>query len=76
MPPHRLTMLGVLPGLQALLEGKAVEVDEIQPAAKAYPIIGGASRGCRTRQRIAGLNRFERDTGFQPVDGLEARVTM
>jgi inorganic pyrophosphatase len=42
MPPHRLTMLRRFFQDYKLLEGKAVEVDEIQPAAKAYPIIEDA----------------------------------
>ncbi len=39
MPQHRLTMLRRFFQDYKQLEGKAVEVDEIQPAAKAYPII-------------------------------------
>jgi len=39
MPPHRLIMLRRFFQDYKQLEGKAVEVDEIQPAAKAYPII-------------------------------------
>jgi inorganic pyrophosphatase len=39
MPPHRLLMLRRFFQDYKLLEGKAVEVDEILPAAKAYPII-------------------------------------
>ena len=42
MPPHRLTMLRRFFQDYKQLEGKAVEVDEIQPAAKAYPIIEDA----------------------------------
>jgi inorganic pyrophosphatase len=42
MPPHRLTMLRRFFQDYKLLEGKAVEVDEIQPAAKAFPIIEDA----------------------------------
>ena len=37
MPPHRLLMLRRFFQDYKLLEGKAVEVDEIQPAAEAYP---------------------------------------
>ena len=42
-----------------LLEGKSVEVDEIQPAAKAYPIIEDA------------LHRYseQRRKGFQGAKG-------
>jgi inorganic pyrophosphatase len=42
MPPHRLTMLRRFFQDYKQLEGKAVEVDEIQPAATAYPIIEDA----------------------------------
>jgi inorganic pyrophosphatase len=42
MPPHRLLMLRRFFQDYKKLEGKAVEVDEIQPAAKAFPIIEGA----------------------------------
>src|SRR5579871_1620847 len=39
MPPHRLTMLRRFFQDYKQLEGKAVEVDEIEPAARALPII-------------------------------------
>ena len=42
MPQHRLLMLRRFFQDYKLLEGKAVEVDEILPAAEAYPIIGDA----------------------------------
>ncbi len=42
MPPHRLTMLRRFFQDYKQLEGKAVEVDEIDPAADAYPIIEDA----------------------------------
>jgi inorganic pyrophosphatase len=42
MPPHRLTMLRRFFQDYKMLEGKAVEVDEIQPAKTAYPIIEDA----------------------------------
>src|SRR5207253_9228374 len=42
MPPHRLTRLRRFFQDYKLLEGRAVEVDEIQPAEKAYPIIEDA----------------------------------
>ena len=52
MPPHRLTMLRRFFQDYKLLEGKAVEVDEIQPAKTAYPIIEDAlSRYSRQRRR-------------------------
>ena len=38
MPPHRLLMLRRFFQDYKQLEGKAVEVDEIRPAAEAYPI--------------------------------------
>jgi inorganic pyrophosphatase len=42
MPPHRLIMLRRFFQDYKQLEGKAVEVDEIRPAAEAYPIISDA----------------------------------
>src|SRR6478609_5157805 len=42
MPPHRLTMLRRFFQDYKLLEGKAVEVDEIEPAKHAFPIIEDA----------------------------------
>ena len=39
------------------LEGKAVEVDEIQPAAKAYPIISDALERY-SEQRRKGFKGF------------------
>ena len=42
MPPHRATMLRRFFQDYKQLEGKAVEVDEIQPAAAAYPVIEDA----------------------------------
>jgi inorganic pyrophosphatase len=42
MPPHRLLMLRRFFQDYKLLEGKAVEVDEIRPAAEAYPVISDA----------------------------------
>src|SRR5512146_1413062 len=42
MPPHRLTMLRRFFQDYKQLEGKAVEVDQIQPAGAAYPIIEDA----------------------------------
>ena len=55
MPPHRLLMLRRFFLDYKQLEGKEVEVDEIQAAHKAYPIIKAAFeryrqqlRNCRT----------------------------
>jgi inorganic pyrophosphatase len=42
MPPHRLLMLRRFFQDYKQLEGKAVEVDQIRPAAEALPIIGDA----------------------------------
>ena len=39
MPPHRLIVLRQCFQDYKLLEGNAVEVDEIRPAGKAHPII-------------------------------------
>ena len=52
MPTHRLTMLRRFFQDYKQLEGKAVEVDEIQPAREAYPIIEDAlARYSRQRRR-------------------------
>jgi inorganic pyrophosphatase len=52
MPAHRLTMLRRFFQDYKLLEGKAVEVDEIQPAKTAFPIIEDAlARYSRQRRR-------------------------
>ncbi len=54
MPAHRLTMLRRFFQDYKLLEGKAVEVDEIQPAKEAFPIIEDALARY-SRQRRAGF---------------------
>jgi inorganic pyrophosphatase len=52
MPAHRLTMLRRFFQDYKQLEGKAVEVDAIEPAKEAYPIIEDAlSRYSRQRRR-------------------------
>ena len=52
MPAHRLIMLRRFFQDYKMLEGKAVEVDEIQPAGKAFPIIEDAlSRYSQQRRR-------------------------
>jgi len=52
MPSHRLTMLRRFFQDYKQLEGKAVEVDEIQPAKHGYPIIEDAlHRYSRQRRR-------------------------
>ncbi len=52
MPPHRLTMLRRFFLDYKQLEGKGVEVDEIQPAETSYPIIEDAlSRYSQQRRK-------------------------
>ena len=52
MPPHRLTMLRRFFQDYTQLEGKVVEVDEIQPAKEAFPVIEDAlMRYSRQRRR-------------------------
>ena len=52
MPVHRLTMLRRFFQDYKQLEGKAVEVDDIQPAKMAYPIIEDAlARYSRQRRK-------------------------
>ena len=51
MPPHRLLMLRRFFQDYKQLEGKAVEVDEIRPAAEAYPIILDALRRYSEQRR-------------------------
>ena len=55
MPPHRSTMLRRFFQDYKQLEGKAVEVDAIQPAQAAYPIIEDALARY-SRQRRRGFN--------------------
>jgi inorganic pyrophosphatase len=57
MPPHRMIMLRRFFQDYKLLEGKAVEVDEIRPPTEAYPII------------LDALHRYseQRRKGFQPA---------
>jgi inorganic pyrophosphatase len=57
MPPHRSLMLRRFFQDYKQLEGKAVEVDEIQPAAKAYPIITDALERY-SEQRRKGFKGF------------------
>ena len=55
MPTHRLTMLRRFFQDYKQLEGKAVEVDEIQPSREAFPIIEDAlARYSRQRRRGFG----------------------
>ena len=56
MPPHRLMMLRRFFQDYKQLEGKAVEVDEIQPAREAFPIIEDALARY-SRQRRKGFSK-------------------
>jgi inorganic pyrophosphatase len=60
MPSHRMSMLRRFFQDYKLLEGKQVEVDEILPAAKAFPIIEDA------------LHRYSehRRRGFKGIDSV------
>jgi inorganic pyrophosphatase len=51
MPPHRLMMLRRFFQDYKLLEGKAVEVDAVQPPADAYPVIEAALAAYSTQRR-------------------------
>jgi inorganic pyrophosphatase len=51
MPPHRLQMLRRFFQDYKTLEGKAVEVDEIEPAKAAYPIINDSLMRYSTQRR-------------------------
>jgi inorganic pyrophosphatase len=51
MPPHRLVMLRRFFQDYKLLEGKAVEVDQIEHAENAYPIIEDALRRYSEQRR-------------------------
>jgi len=51
LPPHRLIMVRRFFQDYKQLEGKIVEVDEILPAAAAYPIIGDALARYVTKHR-------------------------
>jgi inorganic pyrophosphatase len=59
MPPHRLIMLRRFFQDYKQLEGKSVEVDKIQPATEAYPII------------LDALHRYseQRRKGFDALKG-------
>ena len=56
MPPHRLTMLRRFFQDYKLLEGKAVEVDEVQPPQDAYPVIE-AALSAYSHQRRKGFHK-------------------
>lgn len=55
LPPHRLHMLRRFFQDYKTLEGKAVEVDEFQAAATAYPIIDAALQSYSERRRRGQL---------------------
>jgi inorganic pyrophosphatase len=59
MPSHRLLMLRRFFQDYKQLEGKSVEVDEIEPAARSYPILEDALRRYSEQRR----------KGFQGVKG-------
>jgi inorganic pyrophosphatase len=61
MPAHRLIMLRRFFQDYKLLEGKAVEVDEILPAAKAYPIITDALQRY-SDQRRRGFGELQKSS--------------
>ena len=56
MPSHRLTMLRRFFQDYTQLEGKVVEVDQIQPAKEAYPVIEDALMRY-SRQRRKGFSK-------------------
>jgi inorganic pyrophosphatase len=58
MPQHRLLMLRRFFQDYKQLEGKAVEVDQIRPAAEAYPIISDALHRY-SEQRRKGFQAHE-----------------
>ncbi len=57
MPPHRALMIRRFFQDYKQLEGKAVEVDALQPAAKAYPIIEDALQRYRQAHPARGAGR-------------------
>jgi len=59
MPPHRLLMLRRFFQDYKQLEGKVVEVDEIQPAAKAFPIIEDALERYRAMRGREAQARYD-----------------
>jgi len=61
MPSHRMLMLRRFFQDYKMLEGKSVEVDEIRPAAEAYPIISDALHAYSEQRR----------KGFKSLGGLK-----
>jgi inorganic pyrophosphatase len=53
LPEHRMLMVRRFFQDYKQLEGKVVEVDQIEPAAKAYPVIEAALRNYREKQQIS-----------------------
>src|SRR5256885_5327685 len=58
MPPHRSLMLRRFFQDYKLLEGKAVEVDQIRPAAEAYPVISDALHRYSEQRRKGFASHF------------------
>jgi inorganic pyrophosphatase len=57
LPEHRLLMVRRFFQDYKQLEGKVVEVDQIEPAAKAYPVIEAALRNYSQKQQGGGRAR-------------------
>ena len=57
LPPHRLNMLRRFFQDYKMLEGKAVEVDEMEPAAKALPVVEAALAGYSAKRRSGFASR-------------------
>jgi inorganic pyrophosphatase len=58
MPSHRMLMLRRFFQDYKLLEGKAVEVDQIRPAAEAYPVISDALHRYSEQRRKGFASHF------------------
>ena len=65
MPPHRMTMLRRFFQDYKMLEGKAVEVDEIEAARATLPVIEDALARY-SAQRRRGFRGFTRSAGGPP----------
>lgn len=57
LPEHRMLMVRRFFQDYKQLEGKVVEVDQIEPAAKAYPVIEAAVQTYREKQQTSGQER-------------------
>src|SRR5580692_4511435 len=73
MPPHRMIMLRRFFQDYKQLEGKAVEVDEIRPAAEAYPIILDALHRY-SEQRRKGFEEYAISTTLRPACAVSLRL--